>query len=148
LPIWRGEDHVKVNFFKGASLDDPHGLFNAGLEAKASRAIDVHEGDRVNTTALTDLARTAVALNVGVPKRKAPAKLAPEITLGEEAHDPCYSRIIRREEEAYCQLCTHNTRRTVPDLRHSYQSAEARPGNSGHERAWLPRQYRALDRHD
>jgi hypothetical protein len=39
------EDHVKVNFFKGASLDDPSGLFNAGLEAKTSRAIDLREGD-------------------------------------------------------------------------------------------------------
>ena len=38
-------DHVKVNFFKGASLPDPAGLFNAGLEAKASRAIDFPEGD-------------------------------------------------------------------------------------------------------
>jgi hypothetical protein len=39
------QDHVKVNFFKGASLPDPAGLFNAGLEAKASRAIDLREGD-------------------------------------------------------------------------------------------------------
>src|SRR6266849_3989569 len=42
------QDHVKVNFFKGASLQDSHGLFNAGLEAKASRAIDIYEGDRMN----------------------------------------------------------------------------------------------------
>src|SRR5947208_3101218 len=38
-------DHVKLNFFKGASLHDAHGLFNAGLEAKASRAIDLRDGD-------------------------------------------------------------------------------------------------------
>ena len=57
------QDHVKLNFFKGASLDDSKGLFNAGLDAKASRAIDVHEGDRLNTTALKDLVRAAVALN-------------------------------------------------------------------------------------
>ena len=38
-------DHVKVNFFKGASLADPAGLFNAGLDAKASRAIDLREGE-------------------------------------------------------------------------------------------------------
>ena len=58
-------DHVKVNFFKGASLDDAHGLFNAGREAKGSRAIDIHEGDRINTTALKELVRAAVALNSG-----------------------------------------------------------------------------------
>ena len=57
------EDHVKVNFFKGASLSDPNGLFNAGLEAKASRAIDIHEGDAFNEAALKDLVRAAVALN-------------------------------------------------------------------------------------
>jgi hypothetical protein len=63
-------DHVKVNFFKGASLDDPQRLFNAGLEAKASRGIDVHEGERINATGLKDLVRAAVALNVGKPKNK------------------------------------------------------------------------------
>jgi len=59
------KDHVKLNFFKGASLKDPHGLFNAGLEAKATRAIDLHEGDKLNEAALQDLIRAAVALNVG-----------------------------------------------------------------------------------
>src|SRR6266849_4680752 len=63
-------DHVKVNFFKGASLDDPHDLFNAGLEAKVSRAIDIHEGERINAAALQDLVRAAVALNRGGPKQK------------------------------------------------------------------------------
>ena len=57
------QDHVKINFLKGASLNDSPGLFNAGLEAKASRAIDMHEGDRKNTAALKDLVRAAVALN-------------------------------------------------------------------------------------
>ena len=64
------KDHVKVNFFKGALLDDPHGLFNAGLEAKASRAIDIHEGDRINMAALKDLVRVAVTLNRGKPKQR------------------------------------------------------------------------------
>ena len=68
------QDHVKVNFFKGASLDDSHGLFNAGFEAKASRAIDMHEGDRMNTAALKDLVRAAVALNGGKPKQKTPTR--------------------------------------------------------------------------
>jgi hypothetical protein len=56
-------DHVKVNFFKGASLPDPHKLFNAGLDAKGSRAIDIREGDKVNEVALKTLVRAAAALN-------------------------------------------------------------------------------------
>jgi len=55
--------HVKINFFKGASLDDPEGLFNAGLDAKAMRSIDFHEGDEINAPALESLVRAAVALN-------------------------------------------------------------------------------------
>lgn len=57
------KDHIKINFFKGASLEDPHKLFNAGLEAKGSRAIDFHEGDDINESALKDLVRAAVAYN-------------------------------------------------------------------------------------
>ena len=57
------QDHVKLNFFKGASLKDPRGLLNAGLEAKGSRAIDVREGDRLDETALKQLIRAAVDLN-------------------------------------------------------------------------------------
>jgi len=63
------KDHVKLNFFKGASLDDPHGLFNAGLEAKATRAIDIHEGDTIDEPAIQDLVRAAVALNAGGKKK-------------------------------------------------------------------------------
>ncbi|MGH2396826.1 MAG: DUF1801 domain-containing protein [bacterium] len=66
------KDHVKLNFFKGASLNDPHGLFNAGLEAKATRAIDIREGDDINESALKDLVRAAVAHNSA--KKKAPKK--------------------------------------------------------------------------
>ncbi|MGH9972103.1 MAG: DUF1801 domain-containing protein [Pyrinomonadaceae bacterium] len=62
------QDHVKVNFFKGASLSDPKGIFNAGLEAKASRAIDIHEGDTLNEAALKELVCAAVALNSAKPK--------------------------------------------------------------------------------
>jgi hypothetical protein len=64
------KDSVKVNFFKGALLDDAHGLFNAGLDANTSRAIDIHNGDRIKTAALKDLVRAAVALNSGTPKKK------------------------------------------------------------------------------
>ena len=57
------KDHVKLNFFRGAALDDPKGLFNAGLDAKATRAIDFGEGDAVDEPAVRDLLRAAVALN-------------------------------------------------------------------------------------
>lgn len=65
LAVGAFEDHVKVNFFKGASLDDPRHLFNAGLEAKASRAIDIHESDKIDESALKALVRAAAALNGG-----------------------------------------------------------------------------------
>src|SRR5262245_20736113 len=64
------KDRVKLNFFEGASLDDPNGLFNAGFEAKATRAIDFHEGDKINSEALKGLIRAAAALNVSGGKKK------------------------------------------------------------------------------
>jgi hypothetical protein len=64
------KDHLKLNFFKGASLNDPHGLFNAGLDAKATRAIDIHEGDAIDEPAVQDLVRAAVALNSAGGKKK------------------------------------------------------------------------------
>ena len=57
------KDHVKLNFFKGASLNDPKRLFNAGLDAKATRAIDFTEGDKIDEPALKALVRAAVAYN-------------------------------------------------------------------------------------
>ena len=63
------KDHVKLNFFKGASLDDPHGLFNAGLDAKATRAIDLNKGDTINESALKELIRAAVAYNLSGNKK-------------------------------------------------------------------------------
>jgi hypothetical protein len=56
-------DHIKINFFKGAALPDPHQLFNSGLEAKTSRAIDLYEGDAINESHLKALVRAAVAHN-------------------------------------------------------------------------------------
>jgi hypothetical protein len=64
------KDHVKLNFFKGASLADPNGLFNAGLDAKATRAIDLAEGEEIDEAALKDLVRTAVAYNASGSKKK------------------------------------------------------------------------------
>ena len=79
-PVWSSKgnvvavgvfkDHVKLNFFKGASLADPNGLFNAGLDAKATRAIDIAEGEEIDEAALQDLVRTAVAYNGSGSKKK------------------------------------------------------------------------------
>jgi hypothetical protein len=54
---------VKLTFAKGASLEDPAGLFNSSLEGNVRRAIDLHEGDKVDEEALKALIRAAVALN-------------------------------------------------------------------------------------
>lgn len=63
------KDHVKLNFFKGASLGDLRGLFNAGLDAKATRAIDIHEGEEIDEAAIRELVRTATALNASGIKK-------------------------------------------------------------------------------
>ena len=54
---------VKMTFAKGAALQDPSGLFNSSLDGNVRRAIDIHEGDKVDEAALKDLIRAAVALN-------------------------------------------------------------------------------------
>lgn len=64
------KDHLKINFFKGASVPDPKNLFNAGLDAKATRAIDLYEGDKLNEAALKELVRAATALNGAGGKKK------------------------------------------------------------------------------
>src|SRR6266496_3422546 len=74
VPVWShggivctGEtykDHVKMTFAKGAALKDPSGLFNSSLEGNVRRAIDIHEGDKINEAAVKDLIRAAVALNL------------------------------------------------------------------------------------
>ncbi len=60
---------VKMNFFQGSSLPDPHKIFNAGLEAKKTRAVDFHENDKIDEPALKDLIRSAVAYNRAQAKR-------------------------------------------------------------------------------
>jgi hypothetical protein len=57
------KDKVKLTFAKGASLDDPSGLFNASLDGNMRRAIDFHEGDKIDEKTLKVLVRAAVALN-------------------------------------------------------------------------------------
>ncbi len=63
---------VKLTFAKGASLPDPAGLFNSSLEGNVRRAIDFHEGEKVNEKALKELIRAAVALNVGSKSKPKP----------------------------------------------------------------------------
>jgi hypothetical protein len=64
------KDHVKLNFFKGASLPDPKKLFNAGLDAKGTRAIDIAENDKIDEAALKELIRAAVEFNTAGKKKK------------------------------------------------------------------------------
>jgi hypothetical protein len=73
VPVWSyggilctGEtykSHVKMTFAKGAKLEDPAGLFNSSLEGNTRRAIDIHEGDKIDEKALKALVRAAAALN-------------------------------------------------------------------------------------
>jgi hypothetical protein len=76
VPVWyhagmicTGETHknvVKMTFAKGASLEDPSGLFNSSLEGNTRRAIDFHEGDEIDEKALKSLIRAAIALNTSI----------------------------------------------------------------------------------
>ena len=78
-PVWSDDgiictgesykNHVKLTFAKGASLKDPSGLFNSSLDGKVRRAIDIHEGEKVDAGALKALVKAAVALN-GSKKKK------------------------------------------------------------------------------
>jgi hypothetical protein len=80
VPVWShagmictGETYknvVKMTFAKGASLEDPSGLFNSSLEGNTRRAIDLHEGDRIDEKALIALIRAAVALNTSSAARR------------------------------------------------------------------------------
>jgi hypothetical protein len=84
VPVWShagiictGETYknvVKLTFAKGASLDDPSGLFNASLEGNVRRAIDLHEGDRIDEEALKALIRAALALNISARAAARPAR--------------------------------------------------------------------------
>ena len=79
VPVWEhdgiictGETYkevVKLTFAKGASLDDPSGLFNSSLEGNTRRAIDIREGEEIDADALKALIRAAVALNESKSKR-------------------------------------------------------------------------------
>ncbi len=81
VPVWShagiictGETYknvVKMTFAKGASLEDPASLFNSSLEGNTRRAIDLHEGDKIDETALQALIRAAVALNTSLAAQRA-----------------------------------------------------------------------------
>lgn len=80
VPVWSDDgmictgevykDHVKLTFAKGASLEDPDGLFNASLGGNLRRAIDVYESDNVDDAAFKALVRAAVALNKATVRRR------------------------------------------------------------------------------
>ncbi len=80
VPVWShagiictGETYksvVKMTFAKGASLEDPSGLFNSSLEGNTRRAIDFHERDKIDANALKALIRAAVALNTSAPAKR------------------------------------------------------------------------------
>ena len=84
VPVWShdgiictGETYknvVKLTFARGASLEDPSGLFNSSLEGNTRRAIDFHEGDAINDKALQALIRAAVALNTSVRATARPVR--------------------------------------------------------------------------
>jgi hypothetical protein len=84
VPVWShagiictGETYksvVKMTFAKGASLEDPAGLFNSSLEGNTRRAIDFHEGDKIDEKALKALIRAAVALNTSVRATAGPVR--------------------------------------------------------------------------
>jgi hypothetical protein len=63
---------VKMTFAKGAALEDPAGLFNSSLDGNVRRAIDIHEGEKVDEAALKDLIRAAVALNLDLKAKSKP----------------------------------------------------------------------------
>jgi hypothetical protein len=71
------KDMVKMTFAKGAALKDPAGLFNSSLEGNVRRAIDIHEGEKVDEAALTDLIRAAVALNLKGKSKSKPKPSRP-----------------------------------------------------------------------
>jgi hypothetical protein len=83
-PVWShdggvctGESYkqvVKLTFFRGASLDDPHKLFNSSLEGNTRRAIDIREGDKLDEAAFKELIRSAVAANSAALAKRAVAK--------------------------------------------------------------------------
>lgn len=97
VPVWShdgiictGETYknaVKMTFAKGASLPDPSGLFNSSLEGATRRAIDFHEGDKIDEKALQALIRAAVALNTSAPPTARPIRSSKDQKTLEGRHE-------------------------------------------------------------
>jgi hypothetical protein len=95
VPVWyrdgmicTGETYksvVKLTFANGAALADPSGLFNSSLEGNVRRAIDIHEGDKVNERALKNLVGAAVAYNQSKLRKKVPKKTLRKAAAGGKA---------------------------------------------------------------
>ena len=108
VPVWShagiictGETYknvVKMTFAKGASLEDPSGLFNSSLEGNTRRAIDFHEGDKIDEKALKALIRAAVALNTSVrrPLSEAIKERLRSVTRGWTNDQYCDRNALRR----------------------------------------------------
>ena len=89
-PVWShgglvctGETYksvVKMTFAKGAALKDPSGLFNSSLDGNVRRAIDIHEGEKIDVAALKDLIRAAVALNLKGKSKPKPRRASSKKT--------------------------------------------------------------------
>ena len=85
-PVWShggivctGETYknvVKMTFAKGAALEDPSGLFNSSLDGNVRRAIDIHEGEKIDAAALKDLIRAAVVLNLKGKSKPKPRRMS------------------------------------------------------------------------
>ena len=104
VPVWShagilctGETYknvVKLTFAKGASLEDPAGLFNSSLEGNTRRAIDIHEADKINAKALQALIRSAVALNTSLAaKRSGKASQKPAKPASKTADKPSSAKV-------------------------------------------------------
>ena len=127
VPVWShagiictGETYknvVKLTFAKGASLKDPSGLFNSSLEGNTRRAIDFHEGDKIDEKALKALIRAAVALNISVRADRSPRPLSEETkerlrSVGETGRqpEPSKSRLTIVSRLAAVQIADHRNR--------------------------------------
>jgi hypothetical protein len=95
VPVWyqdgmicTGETYksvVKLTFANGAALEDPSELFNSSLDGNVRRAIDIHEGDKVNERAFKNLIQAAVAFNQSKSKKKAPAATRAKVSKSKKA---------------------------------------------------------------
>ena len=113
VPVWShagmictGETYknvVKMTFAKGASLEDPSGLFNSSLEGNTRRAIDVHEGDKIDEKALKTLVRAAVTLNKSVRATASPRPLSEETKERLKRH-PCVPLRLPQSHSVSCGM--------------------------------------------